>query len=34
MVQKDEPQRDTAARIYSQVTALAVQLRQLADEWT
>ncbi|WP_235977257.1 hypothetical protein [Bradyrhizobium archetypum] len=31
MVKKDEPQRDASAGIYSQVAALAFQLRQLAD---
>ena len=32
MVKKDEPQRDAPAGVYSQVTALASQLRQLADQ--
>src|SRR5207253_10437671 len=32
MVKKDEPQRDAPAGVYSQVTALAFQLRQLADQ--
>jgi hypothetical protein len=31
MVKKDEPQRDASAGVYSQVAALAFQLRQLAD---
>src|SRR5205807_9198578 len=33
MVKKDAPERDAAAGIYSQVAALAFQLRQLADQW-
>jgi hypothetical protein len=31
MIKKDEPQRDASAGVYSQVAALAFQLRQLAD---
>jgi hypothetical protein len=33
MVKKDAPQRDASAGIYSQVAALAFQLRQLVDQW-
>ena len=33
VVKKNPPQRDASAGIYSQVTALAFQLRQVADQW-
>ncbi|SIO54088.1 hypothetical protein SAMN05443247_07694 [Bradyrhizobium erythrophlei] len=33
MVEKDAPQRDASAGIYSQVAALAFQLRQLTDQF-
>jgi hypothetical protein len=33
LVNKDPPQHDASAGIYSQVTALAFQLRQVADQW-
>jgi len=31
MVKKDAPQRDAPAGVYSQVAAMAFQLRQLGD---
>ena len=33
MVKKNPPQCDASAGVYSQVTALAFQLRQVADQW-